>query len=175
MPITQTDIIDGPNAQNDGSRRGTIRLTFADGRVFERRINAIDATEWANKLLDIVAEQEEKVAEDDATEASQEDVEIVAVKEASREQVALAFLRTAMEIGDPYLAYLKLSRFNAYRNARGWNLNQVVAGLSSVGMTEDEWIDMKARFQYLSNTGRVTAMVAYNSVLAGDTWGETNR
>lgn len=175
MPITQTDIIDGPNPQRGGAQRGTIRLTFDDGRAFERRINAIDAIEWSSKVLNIVAEQEAKVALDGAKEASKEDAEIATVKEASREQVALAFLRTAMEIGEPYLAYLKLNRFNDYRLDKGWSLNQVVAGLASVGLTEEEWVDMKARFQYLSNASRVTAMQDYNVVLAGDIWGEANR
>ena len=171
MPIVDANVIDGPNIQNDGSRRGTVQLTFADGRVFQRRLTAVDATAWANLLLDIVSEQEEKVAQDDADEESNNDNEIEAVKEASREQVALAYLRAAYEIGDPYLAYLKFDRFNAFRLARGWNLNQVVAGLASAGLTEEEWVDMKARYQYLSQSSRVTSMVAYNSVVAGDTWG----
>ena len=171
MPITDTTIIDGPNTQSDGSRRGTVRLTFADGRVFQRRLVAVDATAWANLLLDIVSEQEAKVAKDDADAESRNDNEILAVKEASQEQVALAYLRRAYEIGDPYLAYLKFARFNDYRLSKGWSLNQVVAGLASVGLTETEWLDMKARHQYLSQSSRVTAMVAYLSVVDGDTWG----
>lgn len=171
MPITNTEIVDGPNIQNDDSRRGTVELTFADGRVFRRRITAINATDWANKLLDIVSEQEAKVAQDDAREESQNDNEIAAVKEASREQVALEYLRAAYEIGDPYLAQIKFGRFNDYRLARGWNINQVVAGLTSAGLTEEEWTDMRARYQYLSQSNRVTTMVAYKAVLDGDTWG----
>jgi len=170
MPITNTEVVGEVSVQPDGSRRGTIDMTFADGRVFRRHLRAADAAGWANILLDIAAEQEAKVSQDDAEEASEEDAEVAPVKEAGIKQVALAYLRKAYEIEDPYLAYLKFARFNNYRLAQGWNINQVVAGLTSVGLTEDEWVDMKARYLYLSNSGRVTAMVAYQAVVAGDTW-----
>ena len=47
----------------------------------------------------------------------------------------------------------------------------MVAGLADVGLTEDEWNEMKDRYVYLSQSARVTAMEAYQGVLAGDTWG----
>lgn len=170
MPITNTEIVDVVSVQPDGSRRGTVDLTFADGRVFRRHLRAADAARWANLLLDIVAEQEAKVAQDDADEASETDNEIAPVKEAGIKFVAVAYLRKAYQIEDPYLAYLKFERFNTYRNAQGWNLNQIAVKLSTAGLTSEEWTDMKDRYVYLSEAGRVTAMVAYQAVLDGDVW-----
>ena len=175
MPIISSEVVDGPNIQADESRRGTIEFTFDDGRIIRRNIRAKDALSWANLLIDLPAEVEAKAQIDDAEEASETDNEITTVKQASIKQVALAYLRKAYSLGDPYLAYLKFARFNDYRLAQGWTLAQVVSGLTEVGLTQEEWGLMLARYQYLSEAGRVTAMVAYQSVLDGDTWGEEFR
>lgn len=175
MPIASSEVVDGPNIQADDSRRGTIEFTLDDGRVIRRNVRAPDATAWANLLIDLPAEVEAKIELDDAEIASNTDNEITAVLEASQEQVALAYLRRAYQIGNPYLAYLKFDRFNDYRLVKGWSLTQVVSGLSSVGLTQEEWDEMLERYQYLSNSTRITAMQAYQGVLSGDTWGEEFR
>lgn len=176
MPIVSSEVVDGPNIQADGSRRGTIEFILDDGRVITRTVRAPDAIAWANLLIDLPAEVELKVQQDDADEASNTDDEITAVKQANIKQVALAYLRRAYSTGNPYAAYLKFSRFNDYRLSQGWNLNQIVTGLTEVGLTQDEWDNMLARYQYLSLAARVTAMEAYfGSVLPGDTWGEEFR
>jgi NACalpha-BTF3-like transcription factor len=176
MPIVNTEVAAGdPTIQASGQRRGKIIFTFDDGRIVERNVRAPDANAWANLLIDLVDEVEKRQQENDAEELSQEDVEIVAHKQANIKQVALAFLRRAYSTGHPLTAYQKFSRFNDYRLAQGWNLNQVVAGLAEVGLTDEEWTDMRDRYQYLSNASRVTAMQAYQSVLDGDTWGAEYR
>lgn len=175
MPITSSEVVDGPNIQADGQRKGVIDFTFDDGRVVRRVIRAADAAAWASLLIDLEDIVEEKLQVDDAEEASEADNEITAVKQANIKQVALAYLRKAYSIGNPYLAYLKFSRFNDYRLAQGWSLTQVVAGLAEVGLEQEEWNEMLARYQYLSQTARVTAMEAYQGVVTGDTWGEEFR
>ena len=177
MPVQSVDVRDGdPTIQADGQHRGLVVVTFTDGRIVERFVNAADADEWADKIANISARVQEEQSQQDAEEAVENDEEILAdYKEATRNQQAVAYLRRAMEQGDPYIAYLKFSRFNDYRLSQGWNLNQVEAALASEGLTSEEWQDMRDRFQYLSNAARVTAMEAYQSVLAGDTWGESNR
>lgn len=169
--IVSSEVIDGPNIQADDSHRGVIEFTFDDSRVVRKSVRAPDAVSWANLLISLPAEVERSQQESDAEAFSEIDQEITAHKQASIKQVALAYLRNAYQTGHPLAAYQKFSRFNDYRIAQGWNLNQVVAGLTSVGLAEGEWTEMKARYQYLSNSARVTAMQAYQSVLDGDTWG----
>ena len=84
--------------------------------------------------------------------------------------MALAYLRKAYSLTDPYQAYLKFDRFNNYRLSQGWSITQVVSGLTEVGLDQDEWSLMLSRYQYLSEPGRITAMIAYQAVLDGDTW-----
>lgn len=175
MPITDTNVIDGPNVQDNGDYRGEMEFIFDDGRRIVRAVNAADAAAWANLIVDMPALIEDAIEEKDANEASEVDQEITAYKQASIKRVALAFLRRAYSTGDPYRAYLKFSRFNDYRLAQGWTLNQVVENLSEVGLTDDEWTDMRDRYQYLSQADRVTAMSAFQAVLDGDIWGEINR
>ena len=172
MPAVSVDVKDGdPSVQASGEHRGQVAVTFDDGRVVTKNLRTPDADTWADLIANIMARVQDEVSENDAYEAVEQDVEILnGYKEASLPQMALAYLRKAQEEEDPYKAYLKFSRFNDYRVNQGWSMNQVVAQLSSAGLTADEWVDMRARYQYLSNAARVTAMEAYRSVLAGDTW-----
>lgn len=175
MAITSSVVVDGPNVQADGQRRGVIEFTFDDGRVVRRSVRAPDITAWTALLLAIDGEVEAAIQLSDAEEASQTDTEITAVKQASIKQVAVAYLRTAYATGDPLRAYLLFSRFNDYRNSQGWSMDQVVTNLATVGLTDEEWADMKDRYLYLSDAARVTTMQAYDGVLSGDTWGEAFR
>ena len=175
MPITDTNVIDGPNLQDSGIYRGTLEFIFDDGRVINRNVVAQDLSDWANLVVDMPAVVQTEEEERDADEASDIDQEISVYKQAGIKRVALAFLRRAYRTSDPYKAFLKFSRFNDYRTDQGWSLDQVVTGLSDVGLTEEEWGDMKDRYVYLSQTARVTAMEAYQGVLAGDIWGDSHR
>ena len=167
MPITDTNVIDGPNVQPNGEHRGTLEFIFDDGRVFTRNVRAEDAQAWANLAVDLPAQIESLVQADDAEEAVEADEEVAPYKQASREQLALAYLRRAHQNEDPYRAYLQFSRFNDWRLAQGYNLNQVADALADVGLTQDEWDLMLAAYQYLSNAARVTAMEAYQSIKNG--------
>lgn len=172
MPAISVDVRDGdPTIQASGEHRGTVAVTFDDGRVIERNVRAPNADAWADLIANILTRVQEQVQEADAQEAVENDVEILnPYKEASTAKMAVAYLRRAQETEDPYRAYLKFSRFNDFRVAQGWSLNQVVTNLMAAGLTEDEWTDMRARYQYLSNAARVTAMEAYQNVVAGDVW-----
>ena len=172
MPVQSVDVRDGdPTVQVTGEHRGTVTVTFTDGRVVDRSIRAPDADAWADKIANISALVQTQQSEADANDAVENDIEILNPhKEASLKQMAVAYLRRAQENPDPYQAYLKFSRFNDYRVNQGWNLNQVQAALVAEGLTEEEWTDMRDRYQYLSNAGRVTAMEAFQAVLAGDVW-----
>lgn len=167
MPITDTNVIDGPNVQADGQHRGTLEFTFGDGRVVTRNVRAPDAAAWANLAVDLATQVEAQQQEQDADEAVEANEEVLPYKEASREQLALRYLRRAHADEDPYRAYLKFSRFNDWRLAQGYSLNQVTTALASVGLTEDEWTAMRDAYVWLSNAGRVTAMQAYQDVQAG--------
>lgn len=111
---------------------------------------------------------QDMLADREAEEASETNDDIIVGEFATRELKALKYLRKAYALEDPYQAYLKFTKFNEYRLDKGWILNQVVAGLSTVGLTQDEWDLMSARYTYLSNAQRVTAMENYQLVLAGD-------
>lgn len=167
MPIVDTNVTDGPNVQADGQHRGTVEFIFGDGRVVTRNVRAPDANAWANLLADLPAEVEASQQLSDADEAVENDAEVADYKEANKKQLAVAYLRRAMSHEDPYVAYLKFSRFNDYRIAEGWNLNQVQAALMDAGLTEDEWNIMRDAYTWLSNAGRVTAMQAYQDVASG--------
>jgi len=177
MPAINVDVREGdPTVQASGEHRGLVAVTFSDGRVIERNVRAPTADAWADLIANIQSRVQEEIETADAVEAAAQDVEIInPYREASRAQMALAYLRSAMQIGDPYRAYLKFARFNDYRLAQGWSVNQVAENLAGVGLSQDEWSEMRDRFVYLSNASRVTAMQAYQGVLDGDTWGAEYR
>lgn len=113
---------------------------------------------------------ESSITQSDAQEASESDGEVVANDNATIEDVAYAYLKKAYSLPDPYESYLKFDKFNNYRVSKGWSTSQVVAGLASVGLTQEEWDLILARYTYLSNAQRVTAMQDYQAVKAGDIW-----
>lgn len=167
MPVVDTNVTDGPNVQADGQHRGTVEFIFDDGRVVTRNVRAPDANAWANLVADLPQEVEASQEQSDADEAVDNDVEVSNYKQANMKQLAVAYLRRALSSEDPYVAYLRFSRFNDFRLAQGWSLNQVQAGLMDAGLTEDEWDIMRDAYTWLSNAGRVTAMQAYQDVATG--------
>jgi len=129
--------------------------------------SALDA-ELAPTVASNSVKIEARLAESEAETQSNTDTEIVAGSHAEVALVVLKYLRKAQSLEDPYQAYLKFTRFNDYRVAQGWAINQVVANLLAVGLTQDEWDEMLVRYTYLSNAQRVTAMENYQLVLDGD-------
>lgn len=172
MPITNTYLNAGdPIVEANGQYRGTVNFVFDDGRTVARNLRAPDEDAWSALLLNIDDEVEAKQQAQDAEEAAETDVEVLnPYKQSSVKQMALAYLRNAMSKQDPYVAFLKFSKFNDWRVREGYNLNQVQTALMAEGLTEEDWQDMRDRYSYLSNAGRVSAMQAYQAVVAGDVW-----
>ena len=106
MPITDTNVVEGPNVQADGEYRGELEFIFDDGRVIRKSARAPDATAWADLIVDMPAQVQEDIESADAAEASDSVDETAVYKQAGIKRVALAYLRKAYEIGDPYRAYL---------------------------------------------------------------------
>lgn len=171
MPIIENgmNVIDLTVEQNE-QRKGTVEFEFEDGRKIRRNFQAPDGLKWSNLLADLPDRIEAEIRQTDAANGVGEDREVEANGDASREEVALAYLRNAFATSDSMSAYRKFAKFNTFRLARGWNINQVATALASVGLTADEWDQIKARYIYLSKEERVTAMVAYKAVVDGDTW-----
>lgn len=126
--------------------------------------------EYAPVLAQNATNIENIITQNDADIAGESDGEVSANDYATIEHVALAYLKKAYSLQDPYEAYLKFNKFNNYRVSKGWSTSQVVAGLASVGLTQEEWDLMLARYTYLSFAQRVTAMQDYQTVKAGDIW-----
>lgn len=164
MPITSQPVVDGPSIHADGSRRGFVDFTFTDGRVVRRIVRAPDATAWANLLVGLPAKVEAAQEIKDAQSDIDADTEVTAHLEASIEQRAVAYLRAAWGEEQAYDAYLLFDRFNTYRLAQGWTLEQVQAGLSSAGLTTDEWDEMKTSYLYLDGGGRPAIMASAKTV-----------
>lgn len=104
----------------------------------------------------------------DAGEGVDADTDIAANKEATQQDKAVAYLRRAWQEQDAYQAYRLLDRFNTYRQAQGWTLNQVQANLASAGLTVAEWDSIKTAYQYLSAGTRPAEMAA--AAVIQDTW-----
>lgn len=158
------------NRLNGATRRIRERHTDDIGVAYIRSYNcALDAD--VNSLLTANAiKLEAELADSEAESASDTDNEIVAGDYADVALVVLKYLRKAYALNDSYESYKKIERFNNYRVSQGWAINQVVAHLSAVGLTQEEWDLMLARYSYLSNAQRVTAMENYQLVLNGDIW-----
>jgi len=158
MPVVDHNTINGPTEQASGEWRGDVEYIFGDGRKVQKRIVAPSLPEWTNKKSDLVPEVEAKMEEDDAAEGVSADDEVIAKGEASIEQRAVAYLRAAWQEENARDAYLLFDKFNDFRNKKGWNLNQVEAGLMSAGLSAEEWADMKKAYQFLNGGGRPATM-----------------
>jgi hypothetical protein len=172
MPIVKIYLNEGdPTIQAHGEYRGVLNAEFDDGRIITKHLSAPDEDAWSAKILQIENSVELEVQRADAEEAAENDVEILSpYRQASLKQMAVAYLRKAQLEPDPYLAYLKFSRFNDWRTREGYTLAQVESALASEGLTSEEWQNMRDRYTYLSNPARVTAMQTYQDILAGDVW-----
>ncbi len=173
MPITETNVIGDVEVLPDGRRRGTLEFVFDDAEVITRVITATDATKWAEFLVDYPAIIEQERRERDAQDGVSPDAEVIAKGEASIEDRAVAYLREAYNQQNAWDAFLLFDKFNDFRLARGWNLNQVQAGLMSAGLTEDEWANMRSVYQYLAGAGRPAVMDTARTIQA--TWEDRER
>ena len=85
MPVQSVDVRDGdPTVQVTGEHRGTVTVTFTDGRVVDRSLRAPNADAWADLIANIAAKVQQQQSEADANDAVEQDQEIVTPnKEAS--------------------------------------------------------------------------------------------
>lgn len=173
MPVTDVSVRAGdPAQQADGSWRGTAIYTFDDAQVVERTFSAVDEGTWHTTKDGMVPDVEEKLQWQNADEAIaiDYDIRLGAYKQAGQRKIGLTYLRAAMDIEDPLQAYYKFKYFDDYRVDEGWTVNEVYLQLLPVGLQDDEWQDMKTRYIYLSDPGRVTTMLDYETLIAGDVW-----
>jgi len=165
MPVQSIDVRDGdPTQQASGEYRGTVDATMTDGRLITKNLRAPTLDAWNDKIANVQDEIEAQVSQRDAEDGISPDDEITANGDASIEQRAVAYLRRAWQEERPRDAFLLFDRFNDFRNQKGWNLNQVQAGLASAGLGVEEWNDMSAAYQYLSGAGRPSTMNDYEAI-----------
>lgn len=162
MPISSVQIHDGPRVQVTGRHTGRLRFIFDSGAVVLRKINAADAAEWTALQTSLIPVVESEKAIADAVSSVSDDVDIEAAEsgEATKEQTAVAYLRRAYSVKEPYKAFKLFDRFNAYRLSKNWPVSQVAARLADAGLTASEWDDMLAAYQYLNTPERIAAMEA---------------
>lgn len=158
MAIIRQDVVDGPYAEANGEHRGIVEFEFDDGRVIRRNLSAVSLGAWSEKLIDIGAELQAAQERADANDGVSANQEITAHKQANAKQRAVAYLRNAWEQENAYAAFLLFDKFNTYRLAQGWTLNQVQTQLASAGLTAEEWTGMRDAYQYLSSAGRPAIM-----------------
>lgn len=165
MPVQSIDVREGdPTTQASGQVRGTVDVTFTDGRVFTRNLRAADLDAWNDMIANYTAVIEAQVAESDAYDDLNPDEDIAAHKEATVKQRAVAYLREAMQQEYAREGYRRLWKFDQYRQAQGWTVNQVVTNLLEAGLTQEEWDEMLAAYQYLSDAGRPAIMNDYHAI-----------
>lgn len=158
MPVVSVFMNDGdPTVQASGEYRGTVNVELTDGRVITRSLRAPDEDAWSALILDIESKTLKEVQDEDAKDGIG-DEDVAAKGEASIEQRALAYLRTAMEQDTAYEAYKLMNRFDRFRQAKGWSWKQVISGLQSVGLEQEELDEMTAAYQGLTGGGRPAIM-----------------
>ena len=167
MPIVSIDVRDGdPTVQASGQHRGTVRVTFDDGRIVERNLRAPDFATWSARLAAAPAEIQADIEQSDAAIVVSPDAPIIPNGEASIEQTAIAYLRNSWSSKRAYDAYLLFERFNTYVTNSGYTWDNVQDHLIAAGLTQDEWDKMKAAYQYLSGGSRPAEMAAAETIQA---------
>lgn len=163
--IIRVDVLSGPTEipGSGGRVEGTIEFEWDDGVTLTRKIQAADLNAWANLLIDQpIAEQQQREEQDANNNIG--DFEIEAVGEASQEQRAVAYLRSAMDQELAYDAYILLARFNNFRTNKGWSLAEVATRLMSAGYTQEEWDILRPAFQYLNGNNRPAVMAEARTI-----------
>ena len=160
MPIVSSVLNPGdPTIQASGQYRGTIVFTFADGRTVQRNLRAPDEDAWSALLLAIDDEVEAKMQERDAEDAVSPDEDVAANLEASIAQTCIAYIRQAWNEELAFVAWALYDRINTYVTTHSdWNTAHT--HLLAAGLTQDEYDQSKAAYQYLSGSGRPAIMAS---------------
>jgi len=139
-----------PTQEPDGFWRGTALYTFDDGRVFRRAIVGTTEEDWSVEMNVASNAVIREVSESDARASITSVDDIAPAGQATAKQRAVAYLRDAMNMQDPYEAYLLFDKFNTFRTANGWSVNQVADALQSEGLKAEDWYAMKTIYSVLS-------------------------
>jgi hypothetical protein len=157
-----------PTVQVSGQHRGTIKGTFDDGRIVERNIRGADLAGWDAKVAAAPAEMEEQMMVADAGAAVSPDEDVAPSGEATIEQTAIAYLRDSWRSELASDAYLLFDRFNTYVTNSQYTWDDVHTHLIAHGLTQEEWDQMKAAYQYLNGGTRPADMAAGKTIQ--DAW-----
>jgi hypothetical protein len=168
MPITSIDVRDGdPTVQASGQHRGTIKATFDDGRISEKSLRAADADEWNDKVAAAWGDMEADMVRSDAYAAVDPDADVTANKEASQPQTCIAYIKQAWEQESANDAWLLYARINNYVTSQS-DWPTVKPLLLAEGLSEEEFDQASAAYQYLSGAGRPAILA--NAQTIQDAW-----
>lgn len=158
MPVSNTDVRYGdPTVQASGQHRGTVDVTFDDGRQMSINIRAADLDDWNDKVSQAGAVAQARMEEADANEAVSGEQDVAANKEATIAQTCIAYIRQAWDMELAYDAWALYDRINTYvTNHSDWNTAHT--HLLAEGLTQEEYDQAEAAYQYLSGSGRPATM-----------------
>lgn len=159
MTITNRQII---NSTQQGERlRVSLQYDFSSGLpAILNGIYVSDQSEADQKLIDVEPTVLIKRQESDAEAAEEGGDNIEATGEAGLNQIARQYLKRAMNEVDPYISLIKLKRANNKFTELGWTNGQIK---SELGLTDNQWNLIKARYQYLGGVEAI--LIAYQDVI----------
>ena len=154
MPVQSVDVRDGdPTIQASGQYRGTVTVTFDDGRIIERNLRAPDSDAWSDAVANAGLEAQSQMESRDAEDAVAPEADVAANKEAAIAQTCVAYIRQAWQEETAYAAHALYARINTYVTTHSdWNTAHT--HLLAEGLEQEEYDQAKAAYQYLSGSGR---------------------
>ena len=158
MPVVNSDVRPGdPTVQASGQHRGTVDVTFDDGRVITMNLRAPDLDGWNDAVTAAPINAQTQMEERDANEAVTPDEDVAANKEASQAQTCVAYIRQALAQELAWDGWGLLSRINTYVTTHSdWNTAHT--HLLAEGLTQEEYDLAKNAYNYLSGAGRPATM-----------------
>lgn len=166
MSVVSTEVQGLDLPQTDGSYKGAVIATLDDGQVITVQVRAPNITIKDEQVAAASIEAQARAERDNADAAVDPSRDPDANGQASKKQVAVAYLRRAYAEEDAYEAWRKFSRFNNFRNAEGLSLAQVQAHLADAGLTSEEWTLMRNEYQYLNGAGRPDTLANARTIQA---------
>jgi hypothetical protein len=170
-----------PRVQATGQYRGTIDVTFDDGRIVGINYQAQDLADWNTKEAGASADAEEMLRRNDTQAySSNEDTDVSddPVGEATALDTLVGKLRYGYRLGPPEDSYRYTKKVDDWRIGKGHTWTDVKNQIQAVpeyNMTDEEWTDIMDRWNYLNVPARIQIMQDYNNLVQGDTWGEDFR
>lgn len=165
MPYASHTIREGtpPAMQASGQYRGTVDVIDDSGSSYTFHLRAPDLASWNVKVASIPADFAEWEKEKDAREAVDFDSDPVSAGEANQARVAVAYIRRALQETECSDGFALLNRVNNYVTSNS-DWPTVKPLLLAEGLTEKEYNNAAAAFQYLNTPERIAAMDAYPAI-----------